>query len=588
LCGWAAFAVPLSITLLRLSPAAQWRDDLSVVRGLGLVPVGGEGACSTFAMQLASLLPLGGRLTRAALASALGLAGASLVAYRIARRLLEANGDTPVLGPCLGLGAALMATLSPTWQLEGTIAGGATLAAGLVLVAPLIRPAPRPLEAREWMAVGALVALCGAECHAAGLAALVAALAQALGLLELPSRRALRLFAASALVVTVVCLMPVFIRPWAGRGWVTLGWSVASRAAPFPAPPAAEAGVLGAWLSDPGVATLVLAALGLGWGLARARTRWLVAPLAAFVLLDFGLGWARPGAFGPHVSGPVRLCALAALSMTAALSVHTIVLGLGHAKLPFARAAQVLLVVLLFVLVTVSAEDSSYVADRHARYAAEAWTDAALSALPSRSFLLVRSEALAWRIWAARVVRGERPDLVVAPMSLIDGPAFARRLVALEPAAGAVVRDVTVRGRPSEFALSTLADARPLVVELDPSWDHRLLEHLVPEPFWLGFSAHPLGRSDRALYLARGRDAFRRVLEVANSPTERDPATLAVLAAECQGQAATFAALGDRDGALGVLGDLKTIDPKAKFLVEIEQRFARRPRGGIELGGLIQ
>jgi hypothetical protein len=306
-------------------------------------------------------------------------------------------------------------------------------------------------------------------------------------------------------------------------------------------------------------------------------------PLAALVALDYGFGWARVSPFAA-----LRLSSLAALSAAAALAVHTLVLGLGRAKLPFARPARVLLVVFLFTLVTLSAEDSSYVADRHARYAAEVWTDEALAALPGQSFVLVRSEVLAWRFWGARVVRGERPDVVVAPLGLLDNSAFARHIVAVEPAAAALVRDVTVRGRPSEFALSSLADARPLTVELDPNWDRRLLEHLVPEPFWLGYSAHPLGRSDRALYLGRGRDAFRRVLAVANAPTERDPATLAALAAECRAQAATLAALGDREGLPPVVADLRTIDPGSKFLADLERRLARHPRGGIELAGLAE
>jgi hypothetical protein len=75
---------------------------------------------------------------------------------------------------------------------------------------------------------------------------------------------------------------------------------------------------------------------------------------------------------------------------------------------------------------------------------------------------------------------------------------------------------------------------------------------------------------------------------VANAPTERDPATLAVLAAECRAQAATLGALGDREGVPAVLADLRTIDPGSKFLAEIDRRLARHPRGAIDLGGLIQ
>jgi hypothetical protein len=244
--------------------------------------------------------------------------------------------------------------------------------------------------------------------------------------------------------------------------------------------------------------------------------------------------------------------------------------------------------VFLFALVTLSAEDSSYVADRHARYPAEVWTDEAFGGAARAEFRAraIRGPGVAFLgcPGSARRASGRRRGAALAP----GNSAFARHVVAVEPAAAALVRDATVRGRPSEFALSSLADARPLTVELDPNWDRRPLEHLVPEPFWLGYSAHPLGRSDRALTLGRGRDAFRRVLGVANAPTERDPATLAALAAQGRAQAATLAALGDRESLPPVLADLKTIDPGGKFVAELERRLARHPRGGIELAGLVQ
>jgi hypothetical protein len=46
-CRKLAFAVPLVVTMLRTSPTGQWRDDLPVVRALGLVPNGSEGLFST-------------------------------------------------------------------------------------------------------------------------------------------------------------------------------------------------------------------------------------------------------------------------------------------------------------------------------------------------------------------------------------------------------------------------------------------------------------------------------------------------------------------------------------------------------------
>ena len=62
------------------------------------------------------------------------LAIGSRLIYSLASRWLEENAWTPRLAPTLALAAALTATLAPTWQLEGTIAAGSTLAAVLVLL----------------------------------------------------------------------------------------------------------------------------------------------------------------------------------------------------------------------------------------------------------------------------------------------------------------------------------------------------------------------------------------------------------------------------------------------------------------------
>src|SRR5215207_252790 len=92
-----AFAVPLVVTMLRTSPTGQWRDDLPAVRALGLVPSGSEGLISPALTQLLALLPIGGRLLRAGWVSALGLALASAVAYRLVQRALDASLPTPRL-----------------------------------------------------------------------------------------------------------------------------------------------------------------------------------------------------------------------------------------------------------------------------------------------------------------------------------------------------------------------------------------------------------------------------------------------------------------------------------------------------------
>jgi hypothetical protein len=297
----------------------------------------------------------------------------------------------------------------------------------------------------------------------------------------------------------------------------------------------------------------------------------------AFVLADAVFPGGRSSVLATDSIAPLRVLAVGALAVCAVLGVHALALGLQRARIPMARQAAALLVVFQFTLVLVTGDDSAFLADRRAQHGAEVWTDEALAGLPRRSLLLVRSEAVAWRLWAAWVVRGERPDTVVVPLPLLERGSVAGRLVRLEPALAPLVRELAISDRPSEYALSTLADARPLFVEVDPSWDPRLFEHLVPHPLWLRFAPHALGRSDRTVALKRGRRAFRRVLGAALQPAFRDEATLAVLSARTSEQAIVLTALGDKKSALHLVEDLKLIDPNHETALNLEKRLRGDP-----------
>ncbi len=584
-CAWLALAVPLLVTIARASPSTQWRDDLAVVRSLGFVPLGGEGVLSGVLVQVLALLPVGGRLLRASLASAIGLALAARLAYALARRVLDANTTTPRLAPPLALVAALTATLAPAWQLEGTIAGGATLAVALALAGLVLRPRSDVRDARVWLGFGALIAATALESHVAGAALAVALGVQVAVLGELPPRRSVVLLGVGAGAAGMLLLSPVLLRPLSGHEWVDLGYGLSSVGSADAA--AARPGALVAWLGEVGVIALALAAAGGAWGVLRPRTRWIALPLAALVIADLVFPASRAGILAADPLAPLRLLAIVALAIAAALGVQTLALGLQRANIPMAQPAAALLVVFQLVLLIMTAEDASYVADRGSQFGAEVWTEEALGELPPRAALLVRSPAVAWRLWAARLVRGERPDVVVAPLALIDHGGVARQLLAAEPQMAPLVRDVAITGEPSEYALSTLADARPLYVELDPTWSRRLVDHLIPRPLWLGFAPHALGRSDRSPAFERGQRAFDRVLAAAVTPTYRDDATLAILAERAREQAVALAQLGDRDSVARVVADLRKIDPAHPFVKEIETRLAHDKRGGIDVSGLL-
>jgi hypothetical protein len=554
-----AFGLPLVVTMLRTSPTGQWRDDLPVVRALGLVPSGTEGILSTALTQLLALLPLGGRLLRAGWVSALGLALAAAIAYRLIHRALTLSLPTPRLSPLLALAATLTAVLAPSWQLEGTLAGGITLGVALALTAIWVALA---VTARwSTLALGALMAATAIESHAAALALGVALCAQLLLVRRWPKPHA----AVELLIGMAAPLVPwalfIVIRPHSPNVDLDLSGGIGTSSLMSVDAAAERTTALAAWLTDAGIFPCLLALFGLGLALFRRPIRSLGAPFAALFLVDLGFPSSKIGILASDTLAPVRLLSLIAIAGASALAVQAAATYMRRARVPFAEPASALLVVFHFTLAFTAVEDSAFAADRRDQVAADSWTDEALEALPPSSLLLVRSEALAYRLWAAQIARGARTDLVVIPEPLLERGNVASLLLRQEPALAPLVREMALSGAPTEFSLSSLSDARPLFVEVDPRWPKRLRDHLAPRAFFLRFSAHPLGRSDRAQSLKENDDGWQRALAVATRQGARDAATLAVMQSELRDRAQLLVDAGDREAAELAVKSLVAIDP---------------------------
>ncbi|MES1184214.1 MAG: hypothetical protein ABUL60_10380 [Myxococcales bacterium] len=554
-----AFVVPLVLTMLRTSPTGQWRDDLPVVRALGLVPSGTEGMVSTALTQLLALMPLGGRLLRAGWVSALGLALAGAIAYRLIHRALGLSMATPRLSPLLALAATLTAVLAPSWQLEGTLAGGITLGVALALTAIWVALS----EQRRWstLALGALMAATAIESHAAALALGVALLSRLLLIRRWPKPHA----AIELLIGLAAPLVPwalfILIRPLSPHVELDLSGGIGTSSLVSVDAAAERSTALTAWLTDAGLLPCLLGLLGFVLALFRKPIRNLGAPFAALFLVDLGFPSSKVGILASDTLAPVRLLSLIAIAGASALAVQAVATYVRRARLPFAEPASALLVVFHFTLAFAAVEDSAFAADRRDQVAADAWTDEALEALPPSSLLVVRSEALAYRLWAAQIARGARTDLVVIPEPLLERGNVASLLLRQEPALAPLIREMALSGAPTEFSLSSLSDARPLFVEIDSRWPKRLRDHLAPRAFFLRFSAHPLGRSDRAQSLKENDDGWQRALSVAARPGARDAATLAVMQSELRDRAQLLVDAGDRDAAEACVQSLFTIDP---------------------------
>jgi hypothetical protein len=550
-------------TLCRAEPSGNFRGDIPLVTGLGCLPVGNEGWVGLALAQLASLLPLGGRAERVAWVGAFATALAARLVYGMACRALGGGGQGQRIGPPLALAGALTAVLAPTFQLEATLPGGAALPTALALLAFTAAEGLPRGDARSACVVGALAGLTAAESHTAALALVVLLLALALARGALPELHAVVTGMVAACVVEALFIVALVVRARAPNAWLDLGLGLGQSSLLVRDTSTERETAYAAWLTEIGLLPFALSLFGTVVGLLHPRQRRFVLPLAAIVLLDLGLPASHVGLLTPDPFGPTRLLALGALGIGASLGVHAAAVGLTRARVPFAAPTAALLVVFDFTLVFVGSEASAAATERRESVASEVWTDEGLRSVPPNGLLLARSEAIAWRLWSAQLLRGERPDVLVVPATLLERGALRRRLLGAEPALAPLLRDLALGGKPSEFALATLADARPLFVELDASWDDRLNEHVVPEAFWLRFQANPVGRSDRTASLERAGRRFERVLS-AIAPAEFASGALAtreVVIAGLRQRALFLLARRDRDTALATADQLERLSP---------------------------
>jgi hypothetical protein len=576
--------LPFTLALWRAAGGAQWRADPSAVRDQALVAVGLGGSLSTVLTQALGLLPLGSLAFRASLGAALALGVGAYLVQRIARHLMRAAwADDAVvprwLGSVLCAVAASAVALSPSWQQEGTVGGGATVATAAALGTLCLalelgssrQGSLTPEGIRLSLLLAALAGATLAESIPAGAAAL-AVLVVSLGVgggaevassvvrragsrqrTRRPSGRLLALGLATGLGVALALAAPVLLRSFAPRSWGDVGRLLSTSSLAALVPTHQRMLGLGAWIRELGYLSLGLSALGLVVALWRKGSRAAGAALWALVLLDLVYPLAAASSLGAEPLAPLRLLGVA--------SVMRFLLGL---RVPMARTAAVLTVVFYATVVAVTCEDAGFETDRSAQVAAEQWTDEALGALPRGSALLVRSPELAWRLWAARTLRGERPDVLVVPAPLLTQVPAMSSLLPAEPALEPLLRDLALEASASEYGLSTLADARPLMVELDPAWTKRLVAHLYVEGLWLRYAPQPLGESDRlprAGSLLAAESSLGRAI---HDGTVRDDGTVLVVARTLKEHAAALSLLGmpaDARIALDRLGELRSDDP---------------------------
>ena len=579
-------AAPFAVALAHAGSTSSWRDDAVVLRGLGWVGSGRTGCVSALVAQLSFFLPIGSVHFRLSLMAAVVLGAAGFAVHAMARDLLARQTKATPLTDALATIAALTATLSATGQREGAVAGGSGIA--LLLAVTLLRAKPAEPLRQEPRAVylGMLAGALFAENYLTA-AAVVAGIAVGL-LVEgyRPAPRTAWLALGGALAPAALFFSPSWVRPFARAPFLDIGRAMdAVHAA---SPTMRPLGSVLERFSAEGPILVASAALGLGLGLVNRRLRSAVARLAVVTLLYAALVFAEGKLVFALEMSPLHLVATAALAASAAIAVQAIATALLAWQLPMAKGAVILLVMTDLTLAVATAEEASFANDRSSFRGAEAFTDEALEQLPPTAALLVRSRPVAYRLWAAQLAYGLRPDVLVIPVPGTGDARLALRLLRAEPALQKALRDISLEGRPGEEALTILADARPVLVELDPGWDRRVLSHMIPDRLWLRFAPEPRGPSDRKAAFSDLQARAARVLLASSVADKPDADTAAMIRARLVDGAVVAALLGDRDEAMTLAARIGAVPGGELFSAELTQKLLSTKSGSVDARSLVR
>jgi hypothetical protein len=585
---WTAIAVPGVAASGRVAVDAVWRDDLALVRGLAFAPVAGPATVTSVAMQAASLLPLGPLPYRMALVSAAMLSMCAWAIVVLARRVLEAHVPSSLLNVPLACIAAMTATLGPALQGEATVAGGATTPLAVSLLVWLAVTATDTPRLQRWTWAGGALGLLLSESYVAVLAMCAAMLVATAVRGDWPRGRAAWIPGVTAVVSALVFMLPAALRPLAPHRALDFGHGVHPTEL-VPLDVAAQTTTaLRAWNAEVGTISLVLAGLGLVAGVLRKRTRWYAAPLALLVLVDVAFPATTGAMLAPDMLAPLRALAITAVAVAASLGVHVVVHTLMDMGLPMARAAAVLVVIFNLTLVAVTAERAAFCVDRSGARGASAYADEALRRLPPNAMVLARSNAVMWRLLADCIVSGARPDVVLVAYPLVGRARVANQVLAAEPSASVLLRDMVMEGTPGEHGVSRVADRRPLFVELDPLWDARVAVHLAPSGLWLQLHPQPLGRSDRRMAIEGSAQPFARMMALVRATETADPATEAVVLTVARQQTVAAALARDVQATRDLLERLAAVAPSDLFVRAMRQRLDHAKGSEIDVAGLVR
>jgi hypothetical protein len=535
--------------------------------------------------QLTLALPLSNRVYRAGLLANCGAAACALLFFELLQITLSQNARTPRLTYLFALLGSLLFVLGGPMQRSATCAGGASIAVAIALFAIVLDARAvirRGYEGhtRGPFLLGLLLVAASSERVWAGIAAIGVIFGRRLfertKFAPGESRRA----ALGAAVAFVGLCAPLLRMQLPHRLVPELPSLTASLADTWSGMARVSLGGIRFW-HDAGLLVTATTIAGAIWGFWRRVLRplsvgWLLVMVLASV---FG---APESKVSDSPTEALPVLAFAACALFTTITAQTLALGLLKVRVAYLGASVIVIVTLYAMLIAVHADDADFAAEAHTYRANGAFTEEAFWALPRRSVLLLRHRELAYRAWASRLADGVRPDLLILTVERLQRNPDSRRVLSIEPALAPLVREMVIRGQPTEYSLSQLADTRPLFVELEPSWDARLREHLGARGLWSEFHSQSLGRSDRYGIMMSTRANVDRVIDQCRASVPPDKATLRFVALRLKEQARVFATFGDRVGLYPLLDQMGRLGTETEYVSRARKAAEARPHGPLD------
>lgn len=576
-------AVPAIFAVTHAANVADAAHDEGLVRAVGLGWTGALRALDVVPAAALAWLPIGTRAFRASLATAMVCGAAGGLLFVLARRLLAACAPAPRLGAAIAAIASTTATLSAAWQMEAASPGGSVLGALLVFLPPVLLLQDAWVQSARFALAFAALTLGLTYEPMVGATALAGAVAVLAARRDWPrgkgTWRAMGAGAAAGLLPAAVAIAGARALP---RPGLVLG-------AGLLASPLGEHGASGTagpllFLRDEvGWLSLALALVGAVVALTLPRARPAALASMAIVLLGAAALALGVPAGDTRYGAPV-LGAIGALGVLAGVAMQSGVRAVATARVPFAQASAVMIVVLEATFPVRAADEAEARTAPLSRGIAAAWDDVAWGPLPAGALVMVGDPRLLTRLVASRASGALRGDLAVVPTWELDGPLATRELVR-EPKLSAFWRDMALLSAPDEWSLSSLAASRPLVMQYEPRWDRALSRHLVPVGLLARYEAEPRGMSDRRHAIEEL--APMRALLVKDVVNVRDPELASLTASLLRGRALALAASGDRELVAHAIDDLRAFAPGDPVGAELVRRMVSSGgKGPVDLKGL--